>query len=204
MEKQTVLQEVKGRMKEMQDRKAADLEKIAEKQDEARTQIEAARLAMSDATEAMDVDAYEEARQKRRKAQTALDMYTGRYNQIKQQEYISEAESDKVIDSLLAYEDALAADFKAAAADPLKKLAELHKAYRDEVRETEQALTEWQQNIHANYNTRGGTTFYDEFTGKHTSRSRKPVPVHAVPYEGCKEAAQLGDYLNKAAALYAE
>ena len=49
----TVLQEVKERMQEMQDSKAAQLATIQQKQDEARSQIEAAALAMKQATEEM-------------------------------------------------------------------------------------------------------------------------------------------------------
>ncbi len=198
MAKQTVLEEVKNRMREMQDSKAAQLETIRQKQEEARTQIEAAALAMKQATEEMDVDSYEEAKNRKHKAQTALDMYNGRYKQIQQQEYISEADSDKVVDSLLEYEKTLAEDFKAAAAVHLKKLAELLKDYREAVKDTEWTLTSWQRDIHANYNTRGGTTYYDEFTGQHTHRSPRPVPVHQMQYTGCSEAAQLGDYLEKA------
>lgn len=201
MAKQTVLDEVKNRMKEMQDSKAAQLETIRQKQTEARSQIEAAALAMKQATEDMNVDSYEEAKNRKRKAQTALDMYNGRYEQIKQQEYISEADSDKVVDSLLAYENQLAADFKAAAAVHLKKLAELLKDYKAAVQDTENTLTSWQRDIHANYNTRGGTTFYDEFTGQHTHRSPQPVPVHRMAYTGCDEAARLSTYLDKEAEL---
>lgn len=204
MAKQTVLEEVKNRMKEMQDSKAAQLETIRQKQEEARTRIEAAALAMEQATEEMDVDSYEAAKNQKHKAQTALDMYNGRYNQIKQQEYISEADSDKVVDSLLAYEKQLAADFKAAAAVHLKKLAELLKDYKAAVQDTENTLTSWQRDIHANYNTRGGTTYYDEFTGQHTNRSPRPVPVHQMPYTGCEEAHRMEGYLEKDAALYKE
>lgn len=201
MAKTTVLQEVKNRMKEMQDSKAAQLETIRQKQTEARSQIEAAALAMKQATEEMNVDSYEEAKNRKRKAQTALDMYNGRYEQIKQQEYISEAESDSVVDSLLEYEKTLAEDFKAAAAVHLKKLAELLKDYKAAVKDTEDTLTSWQRDIHANYNTRGGSTYYDEFTGQHTHRSPQPVPVHRFAYTGCAEAERMGDYLKKEAPL---
>lgn len=201
MAKQTVLDEVKNRMKEMQDSKAAQLETIRQKQTEARSQIEAAALAMKQATEEMNVDSYEEAKNRKRKAQTALDMYNGRYEQIKQQEYISEAESDSVVDSLLEYEKTLAEDFKAAAAVHLKKLAELLKGYKAAVQDTESTLTSWQRDIHANYNTRGGSTYYDEFTGQHTHRSPQPVPVHRFAYTGCAEAGRMEDYLKKEAPL---
>ena len=201
MAKQTVLDEVKNRMKEMQDSKAAQLETIRQKQTEARSQIEAAAPAMKQATEEMNVDSYEEAKNRKRKAQTALDMYNGRYEQISNQEYISEAESDSVVDSLLEYESQLAEDFKEAAAVQLKKLAELLKDYKAAVRDVESTLTDWQRDIHANYNTRGGSSYYDEATGKYTHRSKTPVAVHSMAYTGCAEAERLQEYLKKEAPL---
>ena len=196
MAKQTVVEEVKARMQEMQQKKAGELETVRQKQQEAQTQKEAAELAIREATDSMDLEAYEEAKTAKRKAQTAIDMYSSKYNQIKQQEYISEVESDKVIDSLLAYEDELAAGFKAAVAEPLKKLDELQKAYADAVEDVEQTIRAWTGNIHANYRN-NGTTYTDG-----TNRSPQPVPVRKIPYTGCSEAHQLKEYLDKAKGLY--
>lgn len=196
MAKQTVVEEVKARMQEMQQKKAGELETVRQRQQEAQTQKEAAELAIREATDSMDLEAYEEAKTAKRKAQTAIDMYSSKYNQIKQQEYISEVESDKVIDSLLAYEDELAAGFKAAVAEPLKKLDELQKAYADAVEDVEQTIRAWTGNIHANYRN-NGTTYTDG-----TNRSPQPVPVRKIPYTGCSEAHQLKEYLDKAKGLY--
>lgn len=202
MAKQTLLDEVKNRMKEMQDSKAAQLETIQQKQAEARNQIEAAALAMKQAMEDMNVDGYEEAKNRKSRAQIALDMYNGRYEQIKQQEYISETESDSVVDSLLEYENQLEEDFKAAAGVQLKKLAELLKDYKAAVQDVESILTSWQRDIHANYNTRGRTTYTDALTGQQTYRSPHPVPVHrGGAYTGCPEAGRMEDYLKKEAPL---
>lgn len=201
MAKQTVLDEVKNRMKEMQDSKAAQLETIRQKQAEARGQIEAAALAMKQATEEMNVDSYEEAKNRKRKAQTALDMYNGRYEQISKQEYISEAESDSVVDSLLEYENQLAEDFKAAAGVQLKKLAELLKDYKAAVQDVESTLTSWQRDIHANYNSRGLSSRVDPLTGQNTYRMERPIPVHSMPYTGCAEAGRMEEYLKKEAPL---
>ena len=141
------------------------------------------------------------AKKTKHKAQTAAEMYSGRYDQLEKQEYISEKESDEVIDSLLQYEVQLELDFKKALADPLKKLAKIHADYMDAVEDTERTLTAWQQEIHANYNTRGAMARKDPQTGKITNRSERPVPVHQLPYNGCDEAAHLGLYLVKAAPL---
>ncbi len=196
MAKQNKAQEVQARIKEMQDKKAAELEVVHQKQTEAQTQKEAAELAIKDATERMDLDAYEEAKAAKRKAQTAIDMYGGKYTQIKQQEYISEQDSDKVIADLLDYEKQLAADFKAGLVEPLKQLAKMQEEYRAAVAETEATIVSWTRNIHANYQT-PSTTYAD---GSH--RSPHPVAVHTIPYTGCSEAAQLEDYLKKAEKVY--
>lgn len=202
MKKTNTLEEVKTQMKELKDRKSSDLNKISQMQKEVRENIDAAFLAMKNAAEVMDVEAYEKAQKAKDKAHTAFDMYRERYKQIAEQEYISEAESDKVIDSLLAYEDQLEADFKEASAEILRKLNDLLNEYLGAVQDTEQTLTAWQEDIHANYNTRGSTAYYDEFTGTHTNRSPKPVPVHPLGYVGCSEATIMAEYLKKAAPLY--
>ncbi len=199
MAKQNVLQDVKNRMKKMQEDKAAQLEIIRREQEEARTQMEEATQAMKIATEEMNVDAYAEARNAKLKAQNALEVYCGRYEQIKRQEYISEAESDAVVDSLLAYENQLAEDFRRAAAESHRVLAKLYKEYTAAVRDAEATLIAWQKDIHANYNTRGAMTRIDPRTGERTYRSEQPIPVHRMPYTGCVESEQLGDYLKKAA-----
>ena len=193
MAKQTVLQEVKARMQEMQDKKASELQAIHDRKTEAQTQKEAAELALKEATERMDLEAYEEAKDARRKAQTAIDMYGGRYSQISKQEYISEEESDKVLDSLEAYEVELAAGLKEAMAEPLKQLAKMLQDYKDEVADVERTMKAWESGIHANYRSKG--TVYRE-TG--TNRSPAPIPFHRMPYEGCSEAVQLSEYLKKA------
>lgn len=197
MAKQTVVEEVKARMQEMQQKKAGELETVRQRQQEAQTQKEAAELALREATDSMDLDAYEEAKTAKRKAQTAIDMYTGKYNQISKQEYISEAESDKVIDSLLAYEDELAAGFKAALTEKLQDLEQLHREYSDTVRDAEQTILTWTTTIHSNHRSRGLTRYADG-----TDRSPKPIPVRNVAYAGCEEAKQLQEYLTRASKLY--
>lgn len=201
MATKNITKDVQERIKKLTGDKAAELAKIHQKQNEARNQIEAAGLAIREATEVMNLEAYEKATADKRKAQAALDMYNGRYDQIRKQEYVTEAESDSVIDSLLGYEDTLAKDFKKAIAEPLRKLADLHKEYNAAVVDTENTIKNWERNIHANYSTRGMTKYKDPVTGQYTDRSATPVPVHRLPYTGCSEAVQLGLYLERAAQL---
>ncbi len=188
---QTILQEVQKRMQEMTSRKAADLEAIRQKQVEVKKKEAAAESALKEATTEMNLEAYKAAEKAQKDARTALNMFAARYTQLEQQEYISEEESDRVIDSLLSYEDELEAEFKADIAEPLKKLEEIQKAYFDAVADTEQTIKTWTTSIHANYRRKG--TIYRE-TG--TNRSPKPVSVRAMAFVGCNEAMQLRNFLE--------
>lgn len=197
----TVLEEVKARMKELHVQKLTDLEAISKMQEEARSKIEAAVMAMKKATEEMDVDAYEEAKTAKRKANTALEMYKGRYEQISKRKLITEAESDQVIDSLLKYEENETEKFKALLSTHLKALDELLSGYKEIIRDTEFVIVTWNREIHANYRSRGRTTYVDELTGEPTDRSPRPIPVHPIEYGGCDESFMLSTFLDKVETL---
>lgn len=194
----TVVEEVKARMVKMIQTKRAELEEADKKGRAAKADLAAAENAIKEAAARMDLEAFEAGNKAKHKAETALAMYTEKYRQTQKQEYISEPESDKVIDSLLAYEEQLADKFREAIAEPLEKLKALHDEYMAEVRNTEDTLTAWQRDIHANYSTRGMSSYIDEETGERTDRSKTPVAVHVLPYTGCGEAARLGQYLKNA------
>ena len=199
MAKQTALEITKGRIQDLQKQKADDLATVYQKQVEAQTQKEAAELAIKESAGSMNLEAYEAAVKAKDKAQVAIDMYRDKYDQINKQEYISEADSDKVIDSLLAYEDELAADFKAAIAEPLRILDNLQRTYLDAIADTEQTIKAWTDSIHANY--RSETTTYN---GTGSNRSLYPIPVHRMPFYGCGEATRLAEYLRKESGIHTE
>lgn len=198
---QNTVERVQEQIRSLRGKKRTDLETIRAKQEETRAQIAEAEAAIKDATEYMNLEAYEGAKAEKRKAQTALEMYNSRFAQIQAQEIITEGESDAVINSLLEYENELAESFRAKASEPLKELAGLLKEYKAAVEDTERTIREWETTIHANYSTRGRTLYYNEFTGKHTDRSPRPVLVHPTGFEGCTESVILSEYLRKAAGL---
>lgn len=185
----TTLQEVQERIKEMKDRKAADLEVLRTKQAEAQANRDAAQKAIKDATASMDLDAYQEAKDAIAKWQTAIDMYSGRHAQIEQKEFVTEEESTNVLASLVAYNDKLAETFRTALAEQLKALKALADNYAASVRETDQALEVWQRDIRANYIS--ATAVYADGT----RRSPRPVPISV---RKCAEAERLTEYLNNA------
>lgn len=189
--------QAKGRMKELLESRAAELRNIQERIDEARTQREAAALAIKAATENTDISAYVAAKAKKAEVDTTIEMYTTRYDQLQKLDFVAEEDSNAVINGLLAYEDQIAADLEAAMMEPLKALDKLYADYMKSVRDTEATIVEWTSRIRPNYSTRGRTVYADG-----TDRSPVPVPVRTTPYEGCGAAVQLGVYLEKAAHLY--
>lgn len=190
MAKANVVTEVKKRIEDMKNKKAEELKAVRELKTKAETDREAADISLKAATAAMDLDAYESAREAKHKAQVAIDMYNNKYKQLEAQEYISEEESDKVIASLLAYEDTLTAEFKEELAGIIETATDLLTRYRTSIADTEETIRSWTTNIHANYRSMH-TTYADG-----TNRSPQPVPVRTLSYFGCGEAAGLETFLK--------
>lgn len=192
----TVLKTVKRQMKELQDRKRTDLETIQAKQNEARTAINTAKEAMEKATEEMNVDKYEAARNAKQKAETALSMYAGRQKQLNDMKYITEEESDKVISSLLQYEKELEESYTAAIKEPIRHLNGIQKAYLAEVDDVEETIRTWTRTVHPNYRS-DVSTYYEAETGRYTNRSPKPIPVRQLEYGGCAASRAVGTFLKE-------
>lgn len=142
------------------------------------------------ATFECDADAYVKAKNEKFKQDSAREMYERRLKQVKEREMIKEEESDKVIDSLLEYEDELQSQYENEVKVHIKALKDLYDAYSAEVRKTERTIINWTNRIHANYRT-PGTTYAD---GGH--RSDKPKAVHPVAYEGGSLANAIGSFLT--------
>ena len=169
---------------------------IRAKTNEILRQIEAAEKDSTAAAERMDLEAFEAAEERKKKAQNAAEMYRRRYDQIKHREYISEEESDATIDSLLAYEAELAEEFKQSIAKIYKRLEGILDEYTANVADVETTFLEWTSEIHSNFRSFSGTMRTDPLTGARTNRMEKALPVHAHPYVGGDEAARLADFLR--------
>ena len=178
----TTLQEVKERMQTMQQAKRTELSKIRAKQEDARKQITETEQALKAATEQMDIDAYEKAKAEKRKAETALELYNGRYAQIAAQEYISEEESDAVIEELCSYIDVIDNDYRERIREHLEKLQAVNAWYATELQDCIATIKTWTSDIHANYYN--PNTIYRE-TG--SNRAPYPVEVFKTKYTGCEE-----------------
>ncbi len=121
-------------------------------------------------------------------------MYSARYKRLLIKEFISEEESDKVIASLLEYEEELSFDYARSVKELLKKLIKLHEQYTENIKKSEETISKWTHNIHANYIQKNTIRTLPD--GTKTHRLETPVPVHIMPYAGSDLSMAIEKFLN--------
>ena len=186
-----VIKETREKIDQLVKARGDSIIEAAVRVEEARADVVKAEKAMEAAMMNMDAPAYEKARTQREKAESRLEMYLKRQEQLDTLEYISEAESDAVIDSLLAYEKELEAAFSEKIAGPIAELREIYEEHSAKVKEAEDLIREWTASVHLNYRL-PGVKYADG-----SRRSPAPVPVRLSPYFGGREAQLLAGYLEK-------
>ena len=165
------VEEVKATMRHLIEKKAAELDKITAELETARDRKRKAETALHSAIETTDAAAYKKAKAEADEAATLIEMYTARYNQLQKKEFMSEEDSDRVIDSLIEYQRSRTAAFMEAVKSPLAQLEAIYKEYAQDYEDAVKTVNAWTANIHANYRT-PRTTYAD---GSH--RSNRPAPV---------------------------
>lgn len=193
----TVLEEVKEKIKAIEDKRISEKLQMQDALAKAKAEEAEARKAVYDAATILDAEAHAKAAEREARAHNLVRMYEERLRQIQSQEDISEAESDKIIDSLLEYSKDLDEKFTAALKEKTGELKKMQDAYTAEAQDVERTIIYWCDHIHANYNTRGRTTYYVD--GKPTHRSPEPVPVimRRTPWTGCGAGNALKDFLSR-------
>lgn len=184
------VKEVQKLIKDFRDKRAEDLEAIRLKLKEYNEALEASKKEMKEATEVMDLSRYENAKNGKKTAEAAIEMYSARYRQLECQELITEEKSDEVINSLLSYEQERGEAFAEEAEKLYTSLRELLRNYLSDIAEAEATIREWTANIHANY--RSATTTYADGS----NRAPHPVPVHSTPFIGSAKAVRLSSFFE--------
>lgn len=193
--KTNVVKDTQNRINSLLNEKQSQLDDIKQKQMDAAEKIMETSERIKVSAEKMNLDEYEKARLDKIKYQTALDMYRDRQEQLHNMQFVTEEESDQVIDSLLEYEKELETKFKHDIEVPLKKIVESLKKYQNDVIETENTIKAWEQSIHPNFRQEGYTKTLPD--GTLTDRHEKPWPVHPVPYLGCEAALTLENFFRQ-------
>lgn len=190
MAEKNFIKEVKEKMKTLKADRNAELAKISTDLTAVRTEKAAAEHEIKEASETLDFEKYERAKHEAARAEFKIEMLADRYEQITRHEYLTESESDKVIDGIKEYEDRAAKKYRADIAAPLQTLAEITAAYDQDIAEAEGTMKAWTCSIHANYRSEG-TTYANG-----TNRSDLPVPVRRTAYEGAAEAVKVRKLLQ--------
>ena len=192
MKKTTVIQEIKSKIESLKNTRAEDLQTCRGKISEAEARKRANEKKMAEATNKMDLDAYEEGKREKEKAEIEIEMYTKRYEMLLHNDYVSEEESDGVFQSIDDYEREIAIEFYDKVKPIYEQLREILSEYEGKVYEAEETLKTWENDIHANY--RSKCTTYAE-TG--TNRSPEPIRYRMTDYTGGEDSAVLKLFLNK-------
>lgn len=191
MDKKDVVTEVNERIDELIAKRNGELETIENAMEKINDKVNAAMEAMDAATDSMNVEAYEEANATYKREQISLDMYMKRSKRLDAKEFVTEEDSDSVIDSLLNHEKDLEKDYKESITSHINALADITNQYFADIQNTENTIRRWTKYIHENY--RSATTTYSDGT----NRSPHPVPVHAMPFMGCSTAIQMKTFIEK-------
>ena len=152
----------------------AEIDQHISEAEESKATAEADLQAAIDATIQAD---YNDAKEAIESAQNVIDMYTERRAQLVNKEFISEAESDAVIDSLLAYKKDCDAALVAALTEECAKIRTIVDKYKEDYKSTFNTIRTWEEEIHPNYR-RSGVTYAPGHEPK------DPVPVHIPQMHG--------------------
>lgn len=155
----------------------------------ARTDKEKAEAALKAAIETTNQDDFARAKAQIAAADNAIEMFTARREQLANKEFLSESESDAVIDSLLEYKDARDKEFIDAIDAQIATLDSLVSGYNSAYKEMVSVIRDWEHRIHCNY--RNPIVTYPAGVAP----QRKPVPV-SIPNK-CTAANITAEYLNR-------
>lgn len=192
MENESVLERTKARISEVLATRDQTLANIAERVAEAQEELATVTAREQIAAERMDAKAYIKAKDERAQIEMTLGMLADRKKQLAIDSCISEEESDRVIDDLLAYEDDLAEKYKVSVAEVLAQLERLNKDYAAAVLDAEQTIDLWTRKIHKNYRSKTASTIVN---GQRTNRMPTPVPIRDIRYSGCRESKEVAEFL---------
>lgn len=171
---------IDDRKRTMRVDKQVELDALNEERDERETERADIRQRMQTAETPKE---YAALKAKDTDLSMEIEYFDNRISERENRPFVTETESDSVIDELLQMEKDAEAAFAETVLTSLDELKEQYDKYGELWRYIEQILKDWQRQIYPNY--RGfGTIFTVD--GKKTERSPKPRPIRYTPYNGGK------------------
>ena len=184
--------EVRKRIEEMLEEQTRQMDVIQERIEAERKAEAEARTTIEQAVADLDFDRNHEAKRALDNAIERRELLSKRAELYRSRKLVTEAESDRVIDSLLQYEKDLAAEYVAGLSKILSQLEEMTSNYAANVDEAERAILSWTQNIFPNYRSDSS-----RYQGGTTNRAPYPVAVHTTAYLGCDESIITKEFVKK-------
>lgn len=186
----TTLEKVQDRIRGLINERELKLEAVSQKRAALAESAQALEEKLQQAAREMNTKAYAAAKAEREECNTEFEMLEELERQIRKSELVTEAESEQVIASLLAYEQQLEEEYRKAVVEHLQALDALSDQHRLAAADAETTLNTWTSEIRANYiNTR--TTYQNG-----THRSPVPVPIHPRGYFGGRLVSAIDKFLT--------
>lgn len=179
--------------------KEEEIKKLRSTIETAKADIGEAEKDIEDSIKTATPELFEDARDRKAKAETNLEFCKLRLSRIND-DFITEETSDKFIDGVLNAEKAMTEEYTKAAKRKLEELESITKAYRADIKEAESLMNDWTRDVHANYRTFGKAS-YVQPDGTRKDRSPKPVKVRGdlhFEYTGTDLSQQVLDFTRRA------
>lgn len=188
---QETIIEVTKQVKSILEDKTNKLKVINDKINDISIELSEKKKALSDAMDNMNENEFKKVSGKITELENMLMMYQTKKEQLQSNEFISEHESDAVIDKLLALQEENAQDYAREIEPYLRTVLEISQRYWKDVLDIESLITLWSNQVHENYNSRGKVVVNG------STRLPYTTPVRTTPYMGCKEFNIIDDTLKK-------
>lgn len=147
----TKIDEIIKKIDALTQNKNALIKSLEERSEEAKKAIEAAEVRQTIAMTKIDTDGYAQAAQDKAAAESALELFTRKIEELNKNDLVSDEEHEQTIRYLTSYEDSLDADFIKEAKELMKGLLAVYNKYTGYFRLAEGTRERWLKEIHPDY-----------------------------------------------------
>ena len=190
-----ILDSTQARIRTIKSARAEKLSSLTVELETTYSAIDSQRKRVTEAAASTDIGSYRQEQLKLKELQENAKILEQWIRDLSVSPKVSEKESDDTIAALLAYEDSLENSYKAAAGKLLLELKNLTDKHIAEACAAEQVLTNWTNDIRANYKSSSyisGSTQGEDGMYK----GDKPVSVHPVGYRGWLHTPHIVSFLS--------
>ena len=170
-----VLTDTMKKLDQIRERKARDSVEVEAKLISLRSEQAELQKELDQAAESMDLTRYEAISDKIKTVNTAIRMYEAKKDSLSSVTGISVEESDRTVDSLIAYEKVLSDQFIEDIAEPVAKLEKIIDEYDKNRKDLNETVRQWLSEL--NYKYRNGVS----------------IPTMM----GCSEAIAIRSFVNQ-------